>query len=106
MTVGGTTGYLGGRLIPQEFFQSPAEADRLATTTHDLQLDLEPFSPNGTYVIMLVAGGEVAKAKTEETSVTPAWRKALMLLVPFVSWTDSAPYEAQLQAQETMTKAN
>ncbi|KAG0249389.1 hypothetical protein DFQ27_000146, partial [Actinomortierella ambigua] len=106
LTVGGTTGYIGGRLIPQEFFQTPAEAGRLATTMRDLQLDIESFNPNGTYVAMLVGGGEVAKAKAEETSVTPAWRKALMLLVPFVSWTDNTPYKAQLQAQGMMTKAN
>ncbi|KAG0244736.1 hypothetical protein BGW41_006294 [Actinomortierella wolfii] len=106
ITVGGTAIYLGSRLIPYELFQTEENVERLASTLESIQTDVAPFNPNGTYLAALVAGREVTKGTSEETSVTPAWRKALMLVILFEFWSDDTPLQEQVRAQTMMTTAN
>ncbi|KAF9136547.1 hypothetical protein BG015_003095 [Linnemannia schmuckeri] len=116
---------VGSRLIPQSLFESPQSINTLAAAMNDIQENIEA-SGGGRgvgdflgglrrgYLVGLVAGGEVASAagknRSNETSVHPAWRKALTIIQVIVDWdtNDSdahALYTQQLDIQQALTSS-
>ncbi|KAG0234820.1 hypothetical protein BGW41_000999 [Actinomortierella wolfii] len=94
---------LGSRLVPRSMFDSAQGVDQLASTMTQIQTDTETFSDH--YLTLLVAGGKVTKGSSTETSVHPAWRKALMFIISAGGWYDDTPYKEQVGIQQAMTKA-
>ena len=113
----------GSRLIPQSLFESHQSISALAGTLGEIQ-DMIEDSGGGRgvddnqgglrrgYSIGLVAGGEVASAaennRSSETSVHPAWRKALTLIQVVVDWdsknSDSqVSYSQEVDIQQALT---
>ncbi|KAF9926674.1 hypothetical protein FBU30_003787 [Linnemannia zychae] len=101
----GSNTLLGSRLIPTTMFQSERGIDLIASTMKKVQDGIQPFSPESSYLTHLVAGGQVAKGNSRDTSVLPAWRKALMHIIAAGGWLDTTPYQDQLRIQQAMTKA-
>ncbi|KAG0222340.1 hypothetical protein BGW41_006061 [Actinomortierella wolfii] len=97
--------FLGSRLIPTSMFQSERGVDLFASTMGKIQDDLEDVMPEGSYITHLVAGGQVSKGNSRDTSVLPAWRRALMHVVVATGWFDTTPYADQLYIQNKLTKS-
>ncbi|KAG0226581.1 hypothetical protein BGW41_004136 [Actinomortierella wolfii] len=87
---------VGSRLIQQSFFEDSRNMDALADTMSDIQDDVRDKNAGFLdqvvdishgltrgYLIDLTVGGQVANNDMNgtETSVTPAWRKALALIL-------------------------
>ncbi|KAG0213949.1 hypothetical protein BGX28_003127 [Mortierella sp. GBA30] len=95
-SIAGRNAILGSRLIPRSNFNSSEGVDQLANALVEIRADLRKFgNPTGTYVTLLVAGGQVAKGTRKETSVLPAWRRALMHIVTMTGWKDDTPVQVQ-----------
>ncbi|KAG0236152.1 hypothetical protein BGW42_004036 [Actinomortierella wolfii] len=101
----GASGVLGSRLIPASMFQSKKGVDLLASTMRKAMHDLWKINPDLGYITHLVAGGQVAKGNSRDTSVLPAWRKALIHIVLVGGWEDNTTYAQQLEAQRILTQA-
>ena len=72
---------LGGRLIPRKVIETNPNsiADFISSS----------YSPS---IVHLVAGGAVAAASGEHTSVNPLWRETLLHIDLPVSWSTKASY--------------
>ncbi|KAG0224328.1 hypothetical protein BGW42_005182 [Actinomortierella wolfii] len=92
---------VGSRLIQQSFFEDSRNMDALADTMSDIQDDVRDKNSGFLdqvvdishgltrgYLIDLTVGGQVANNDMDgtETSVTPAWRKALALILVVMDW--------------------
>ncbi|KAG0006015.1 hypothetical protein BGZ80_008578 [Entomortierella chlamydospora] len=105
-TNAGANTLLGSRLIPRRNFESCKGVDQLTNAIIDIQQDLVNFgNTNGTIITHLVAGGEVSKGNSEDTSVLPAWRKALMHIVASTGWADDTPVAVQHLFARKLTQA-
>ncbi|KAF9431819.1 hypothetical protein BGZ76_011660 [Entomortierella beljakovae] len=106
---------LSSRLIPRRTFDSPKGISQFSTALLGIREDLKEFDlpvgdgeqapPMGSFLTHLVAGGEVGKGNRKDTSVLPAWRKALMHIVVPVGWGDTTPLNVQQAIGHTLTKA-
>ncbi|KAF9164761.1 hypothetical protein DFQ26_001070 [Actinomortierella ambigua] len=96
--------HLASRLIPASMFQSKDGVDRLASTMAQIQDGLAQIMPDGGYLTHLVAGGQVSRGNSRDTSVLPAWRRALSHIVITGGWLDTTPYEGQVYVQDTLTR--
>ncbi|KAF9898158.1 hypothetical protein BX616_004404 [Lobosporangium transversale] len=88
----GSNTILGSRLIPKANFEDAAGISQLVDVMMEAQDDLgKLMGPAGATVLgHLVAGGQVSKGNSRETSVLPAWRKALFHVVVAAFWPDTA----------------
>lgn len=96
---------IGSRLAPQAMFESPTGVDKLAVALKEAQKDVEGVKAIAVIVMVFVAGGQVSKGNSQDTSVQPAWRSALMLPSVGLSWNDDISYQDQLEIQSALTKA-
>ncbi|KAG0234639.1 hypothetical protein BGW42_006390 [Actinomortierella wolfii] len=106
---------IASRLIPTQLLRSKNDAEVLSSilsqVSSQVKSSLPPVlanspGPHGGYLIHLVAGGQVsAKDDMKETSVLPAWRRALVHVVVTASWLDDTPLDQQWRIQSTLTKA-
>ena len=103
--VAGINALLGSRLIPRTMFQSDNGVDLLSSTLVKFQEDLIQIWPEAGFLVQFVAGGQDSKGSSEDTSVLPAWRDALLLFTGAIEWDDSTPYETQLAYQRKLTKS-
>ncbi|KAF9166503.1 hypothetical protein DFQ26_007685 [Actinomortierella ambigua] len=94
---------LGSRLIPRTIFETEQGVDKLANTMLQVQDESPPSTDR--YAIVSVAGGAVARGSSKETSLHPAWRKALVLVLVVGGWEESLSWKDQLKLQRTLTKA-
>ncbi|KAF9348815.1 hypothetical protein BGX26_012807 [Mortierella sp. AD094] len=105
-TNAGTNTLLGSRLIPRRNFESSKGVDQLSNAIIDIQQDLLNFgNTQGALITHLVAGGEVSKGNSEDTSVLPAWRKALIHIVAMIGWDDDTPVAIQQLFARKLTQA-
>ncbi|KAI1300858.1 hypothetical protein EDD11_005927 [Mortierella claussenii] len=105
-TNAGDNTILGSRLIPRSSFESATGTIDLANAIVNIQEDLQDYgNPRGAIITHLVAGGSVSKGTSVETSVLPAWRKALMHLVLMSSWADDTPIAVQHLFARKLTAA-
>ncbi|KAG0069364.1 hypothetical protein BGZ93_008889 [Podila epicladia] len=115
----------GSRLIPLSLFDSHQSISTLAATMGEIQETIETSGGGRDvssilgglrrgYLIDLVASGEVASAaennRSSETSVHPAWRKALTLILVVVDWDPKnseshISHAQQLDIQQALTKS-
>ncbi|KAF9109612.1 hypothetical protein BGX27_007413 [Mortierella sp. AM989] len=97
---------LGSRLIPRRNFESARGVDQLSNAIVDIREDLLNFgNPQGALITHLIAGGEVSKGNSKETSVLPAWRNALMHIVTMTGWEDTTPVAIQQLFARKLTQA-
>ncbi|KAF9976917.1 hypothetical protein BGZ73_007534 [Actinomortierella ambigua] len=96
--------HLGSRLIPASMFQSKKQVDRFASTMLTIQDEIQTILPGGGYLTHLVAGGQVTRGNSRDTSVLPAWRRALTHIVLTAGWEDTTPYVYQVEIQNKLTK--
>ncbi|KAF9913686.1 hypothetical protein BX616_009742 [Lobosporangium transversale] len=102
----GTNVLLGSRLIPQSKFESEAGVKQLSDTFYDVMEDLDGYlMPQEGLIGTLVAGGQVSKGTSKETSVGPAWRQALFHIISPVTWDNSASPEAVQTLGRKVTSA-
>ncbi|KAG0261731.1 hypothetical protein DFQ27_002786 [Actinomortierella ambigua] len=94
---------LGSRLIPGKLLETQQGPSQLAKAMRQVLDETTGFA--NEYLSMLVAGGEVAKGNSQDTSVHPAWRQSLMFNIVYGSWLDDTPYADQQYVQQTMTRA-
>ncbi|KAF9163198.1 hypothetical protein DFQ26_002855 [Actinomortierella ambigua] len=126
-SVAGRNLIMGTRLIPRDLFANSAPslplvpsspshhssppsppmsgADSLAAALRLVQDDLHPFNPIGFYLISLAGGKGVMEANASAVSVGPAWRKTQLLVTLLAEWPETAKYEVQQKAMETMSRA-
>ncbi|KAF8970281.1 hypothetical protein BGZ46_010511 [Entomortierella lignicola] len=105
-TNAGANTLLGSRLIPRRIFESTKGVDQLTDAIVNIQNDLFNYgNPMGSIITHLVAGGEVSKGNGVETSVLPAWRKALLHIVAIVGWDDTTPVSIQQLFARKLTQA-
>ncbi|KAF9990526.1 hypothetical protein BGZ75_001399 [Mortierella antarctica] len=103
----GHNALLGSRLIPRRNFESTKGVEDLTTALVNIQKDLKEYgNPVGTFITHLVAGGAVRNGTNAETSVLPAWRKALMHIVDMTAWNDDTPLALQKLFARKLTAAN
>ncbi|KAK5988373.1 putative FAD-linked oxidoreductase [Cladobotryum mycophilum] len=70
-----------------------------------MQEDLTAIWPEAGFLTQFVGGGQVAKVSPQETSVVPAWRDSLFLMIAAIEWDDDTPYAQQLDFQKRLTKS-
>ncbi|KAI8363413.1 hypothetical protein B0O80DRAFT_476760 [Mortierella sp. GBAus27b] len=105
-TNAGANTLLGSRLIPRRNFESAKGAKQLTDALLKAQDDLTDFgNPDGGFITHLVAGGRVREGNSVETSVLPAWRKALIHIVLMTGWTDETPLATQKVIARKITAA-
>lgn len=96
---------VGSRLAPQTMFETPAGIDALAGAIKEAQRDVEGVKALAGIVMVFVARGQVSKGNSQDTSVQPAWRSALMLPSVGLTWNDDVSYQDQLEIQRALMKA-
>ncbi|KAG0029599.1 hypothetical protein BGZ82_007835 [Podila clonocystis] len=96
---------IGSRMAPQTMFESSTGIDMLAAAIQEARQDVEGIKALAVIVMVFVAGGQVSKGNSEDTSVQPAWRSALMLPSVGLMWNDDVSYRDQLEIQRALTKA-
>ncbi|KAF9308378.1 hypothetical protein BG003_011202 [Podila horticola] len=96
---------IGSRMAPQTMFESSEGIDTLAAAIKEAQNDVEDVKALAVIVMVFVAGGQVRKGNSEDTSVQPAWRSSLLLPSVGLSWNDDVSYQDQLEIQHALTKA-
>ncbi|KAG0360738.1 hypothetical protein BGX24_005493, partial [Mortierella sp. AD032] len=96
---------IGSRLAPQTMFETPTGLDVLAAAIKEAQRDVKDIKALSSIVMMFIAGGQVSKGNSQDTSVQPAWRSALMLPAVGITWNDDVSYQDQLKIQRALTKA-
>ncbi|KAF9028960.1 hypothetical protein BGZ52_004980 [Haplosporangium bisporale] len=101
----GVNALLGSRLIPRTLFQSDRGIDLLSSTLAKVQDDLTQIWPEAGFLVEFVAGGQVSLGNSQDTSVSPAWRDALVLIIGVIEWSDDTPYGTQLVLQRKLTKS-
>ncbi|CAF1052714.1 unnamed protein product [Didymodactylos carnosus] len=94
----GTNAIIGSRLIPRSVVDN--SPDQFAQTLLKIQ---PPSSTSGQVIGHLVAGGEVAMNNGTNTSLNPAWRKALLHVVYANGWSDTATLTEQSQIAVQVT---
>ena len=102
-TNAGTNAILGSRLIPRRNFESARGANQLADVLIQAQADLKESNPQGSFITHLVAGGQVSEGNSVDTSVLPAWRKALLHIVLVSGWLDDTPVAKQEEIARQLT---
>ncbi|CAO3565865.1 unnamed protein product [Mortierella alpina] len=106
-TNAGTNTLLASRLIPRHNFETGKGVEQLSAALVNIQEDLKDYgNPRGAFIMHLVAGGAVRNGTSAETSVLPAWRKALMHIVDMSYWTDDTPLAVQKLIARKLTAAN
>ncbi|KAF9369063.1 hypothetical protein CPC16_004824, partial [Podila verticillata] len=75
----GVNFFMGSRLAPQTMFESPTGVDALAAAIKEAQRDVEGVKALASIMLMFIAGGQVSQGNSQDTSVLPAWRSALMV---------------------------
>lgn len=96
---------LSSRLLPRTLFQSKSGLDLVSSTLKKVHDDIASFTPAWGYLFLFIAGGQVAKGSSEETSVQPAWREALALMINTIGWDDSTPYNEQQTLRKKLTES-
>ncbi|KAG0027070.1 hypothetical protein BGZ81_005902 [Podila clonocystis] len=105
-TNAGSNSLLGSRLIPRVNFETSEGVNKLTDALLDIQTDLEHYgNERGAFITHLVAGGLVRNGTIAETSVLPAWRKALMHIVAMGYWEDGTPIAVQNVIARKLTAA-
>ncbi|KAG0352842.1 hypothetical protein BC939DRAFT_462832 [Gamsiella multidivaricata] len=105
-TNAGTNTLLGSRLIPRRNFESSKGISQLTDALINIQGDLLNYgNPLGVLITHLVAGGQVTKGTSAETSVLPAWRKALIHIAVGVGWENTTPLAEQKLVARKLTEA-
>ncbi|KAG0247767.1 hypothetical protein BG011_000956 [Mortierella polycephala] len=97
----GMNALIGSRLIPSRNFETPNGVSQLTDTLLETQERLRFVNPQGIFVTNLIAGGAVANGTSVETSVVPAWRKALMHIWVTAGWGD----DTTLAEQDTIARS-
>ncbi|KAL1918548.1 uncharacterized protein VTP21DRAFT_3208 [Calcarisporiella thermophila] len=92
----------GSRLIPRSNFETDDSLDQLSDTL--IKVLTAPLTDK-LIIGHLVAGGAVARNNNNETSVNPAWRKALLHVIMVSSWEDNATMEEIGRRNEATTRA-
>ncbi|KAG0235998.1 hypothetical protein BGW41_000585 [Actinomortierella wolfii] len=100
----GFNAIIASRLIPRSLLESDEGVERLTSTMRSVREELMDKPDN--YMVLMVAGGQVAKGNSQETSVVPAWRQAQLFINHGISWSDDTPYTEQIELQRKLTKAN
>ncbi|CAO3564949.1 unnamed protein product [Mortierella alpina] len=102
----GTNVRLSSRLIPQENFVTLERSNEVADAVMDAFMANGLHRDHETIIeVQSVAGGTVTKGTTEETSVHPAWRKALVNVVFTGRWNNDASYETRQRIARRMTSS-
>ncbi|KAF9965083.1 hypothetical protein BGZ70_005430 [Mortierella alpina] len=99
----GTNVRLSSRLIPQEHLQTLERSNELADAVMDANRLHRGHQPS--VEVQLVAGRAVTKGTSEETSVHPAWRKALVNVIFVGKWNNDVSYEARQRIARRMTSS-
>ncbi|KAF9201306.1 hypothetical protein BGZ59_002794 [Podila verticillata] len=101
----GVNFFMGSRLAPQTMFESSTGVDALAAAIKEAQRDVEGVKALASIMLMFIAGGQVSQGNSQDTSVLPAWRSALMVPAVTLQWNDDVSYQDQLEIQRALTKA-
>ena len=101
----GIQAVLGSRLVPKTMLDSDHGVNLLSSTLDKVQEELTKIWSGAGFLVQFVAGGQVSKGSSNETSVVPAWRDALILFIGAIEWEDDTPYETQLAYQLQLTKS-
>ncbi|KAG0040410.1 hypothetical protein BGZ83_002550 [Gryganskiella cystojenkinii] len=101
----GVNALLGSRLIPHVMFQSDHGIDLLSSTVAKVQKDLTGVWSQAGILMEFVGGGQVSQGNSQDTSVLPAWRDALVLVIGIIEWNDDTPFSTQLAHQQKLTKS-
>ncbi|KAF9970941.1 hypothetical protein BGZ73_006192 [Actinomortierella ambigua] len=120
-SLAGVNRLVGSRLVPQSTFDDSSILDKLADTLSEVEDDIS--DKNGGffdqvadtiggltrgYLIDLTAGGQVMNNDPDgsETSVTPAWRKALILMLVVIDWHHNEALSPKDQHQQLIDNQN
>ncbi|KAF9970056.1 hypothetical protein BGZ73_007349 [Actinomortierella ambigua] len=95
---------LASRLIPRTLVETEQGVNQLSETMLQIHNDVATFAEQ--YTVALVAGGEVARGSLTETSLHPAWRKALMQILIFGGWEENMPWQDQQKVRQSMAQAS
>ncbi|KAL1914343.1 uncharacterized protein VTP21DRAFT_8982 [Calcarisporiella thermophila] len=94
----GENALLASRLIPKENFENEDKSKLFVDTLLNL-------AKKKAIIGHLVAGGAVIRNNGSDTSVNPAWRKAVWHIVVASSFDDTATVEQQKAAAEDVTRS-
>ncbi|KAG0268333.1 hypothetical protein DFQ27_006956 [Actinomortierella ambigua] len=103
-TVGVST-LIGSRLVPQDMMQTSEGIDKLTKAVVGARTEAGLWDAVGGVVIIFTPGGQITKVGTEETSVSPAWRSAMLLPVVAVVWSDVFSFRDRKVIERSLTNA-
>ncbi|KAF9942708.1 hypothetical protein BGZ67_000114 [Mortierella alpina] len=97
---------VASRLLPREKFETSDGIEELTDVLLKAQDRIRgEGNPTAEIIMHTVAGGVVADGNDDETSVHPAWRKALATIGTFTTWHGDQPLEKQQAYSRNLTSA-
>ncbi|KAF9979357.1 hypothetical protein BGZ73_000051 [Actinomortierella ambigua] len=103
-TVGLNT-LIGSRFVPEEMMETSEGIDTLTKAVINARKGVELWDVVAGVVIISTPGGQIMKVGTEDTSVTPAWRSAMLLPVVAIIWSDAFSVHERKVVESSFTKA-
>ncbi|KAF9570159.1 hypothetical protein EC968_002138 [Mortierella alpina] len=97
---------LSSRLMPHEHFETVDRSNELADAVVDaFMTNRLRRDHHASFEVQSVAGGAVMKGTSAETSVQPAWRKALVNVIFMAKWDNELPYDKRQSIARRMTSS-